>query len=107
MMMLAVALLASVGAVSPAFAHLVQIRGGVTCSEWTQQRVKNSKLLETWLLGYLSGMAQEADIGLPAAVEDDAIFRWMDAYCKQNPKQGINLGGFMLFGKLRSDGTLK
>jgi hypothetical protein len=52
-------------------------------------------------------MAQGADIDLPKAAEDDAIFRWMDDYCKQNPKQGVALGGIMLFGKLRSDGKLK
>jgi hypothetical protein len=107
MMMLGAVLVAWFAATSPASAHLVQIRGGVTCAAWNQQRPKNSRLLETWLLGYLSGMAQEADKGLPAAVEDDEIFRWMDAYCKENAKQGVNLGGYMLFGKWRSDGKLK
>jgi hypothetical protein len=45
--MLAVALAASMAEASSASAHLVQIRGGVTCAAWTQQRPKNSNMHET------------------------------------------------------------
>lgn len=101
------AVFASAMAASSVSAHLVETRGGVTCAAWAQQRPKASKLQETWLLGYLSEMAQEADIDLPKAVDNEAIFGWMDDYCRQNPKQPVVLGGYMLFGKLRTEGKLK
>ena len=94
-------------AASSAVAHLVDTRGGVTCAMWMQQRPKNSQLLEAWLLGYMSGLAQEADIHLPKAVDNDEMFRWMDDYCKKNPKKIVTLGGFIMFNKLRADGSLK
>lgn len=104
---LSTALISVMAATSSASAHIVETRGGAACATWAQQRPKNSKLLETWLLGYLSGMAQQADIDVPKAVDNDAIFRWMDDYCRRNPQQRIVMGGYLLFGKLRTEGGLK
>ena len=89
--------------VMPAQAHLVESRGAASCETWSKQRPRNAKLLESWLLGYLSGLAQEADHHFPKSMDDAALFRWMDDYCRQNPKQMIALGGFMLMGKLRAE----
>jgi len=92
---------------SLADAHLVASRGAVTCETWTKQRPQNAKTAEAWLLGYLSGLAQEADHDFPKVMDDAALFRAMDDYCRQNPRQTIALGGFMLMGKLRTDLPLK
>ena len=100
-------LLAATTTATSAHAHLVATRGGLTCSAWMQQRPKASKLSETWLLGFLSGMAQQADIDLPQQPDDDSLFRWMDDYCRANPKQHVAVGAFVLFGKLRAEGGSK
>ena len=87
--------------------HLVESRGGASCETWSKQRPHNAKVLESWLLGYLSGLAQEADHDFPKVMDEAALFRAMDDYCRQNPRQTIALGGFMLMGKLRTDLSLK
>ncbi len=103
-----VAAFASMIAASPyASAHLVQIRGGGTCADWMKQRPKQAQLLETWLLGYLSGMAQQLDIHFPKEVSNDAVFLWMDTYCKQNPGKGLQTGGFRLMGKFANNEGVK
>jgi hypothetical protein len=97
-----IAALAMLAAVAPASAHLVETRGAASCETWLKERPNNAKLHESWLLGFLSGVSQEADIHFPKAMDNAALFKWMDDYCRQNPRQTIQLGGFMLMGKLRS-----
>ena len=100
---LVAALATIIAANSDVSAHFVQIRGGGSCVEWTKQRPKNAQLLETWLLGYLSGMAQQLDIHFPKGVTNEDVFAWMDNYCKQRPKGGLQDGGFRMFGKLSNN----
>lgn len=69
---------------------------------WTKLRPHNATTAEAWLLGYLSGLAQEANNDFPKSMDDAALFRWMDAYCRQNPTQTIALGGYILKDKLRA-----
>jgi hypothetical protein len=97
-----IAALAMLAAVAPASAHLVETRGAASCETWLKERPNNAKLHESWLLGFLSGISQEADTHFPKAMDNAALFKWMDDYCRQNPRQTIQLGGFMLMGKLRS-----
>ena len=101
------ALLLWVALVTGASAHFVEIRGGASCVDWSKQRPRASRELEAWLLGYLSGMAQQLDVNLPKDLTADSIFRAMDQYCKANPKARIEHGAYFYFGKLRADGTLK
>lgn len=75
-----------------ASAHIVDTRGSSTCEAWTKQRPKQSKLLEAWMLGFMSGQAQIADIDIPKGVTSGAIFVWMDKYCNKNPRQGLGDG---------------
>jgi hypothetical protein len=97
-----IAALAMQAAVAPANAHLVETRGAASCETWLKERPNNAKLHESWLLGFLSGVSQEADIHFPKVMDNAALFKWMDDYCRQNPRQTIQMGGFMLMGKLRS-----
>jgi hypothetical protein len=83
--------------------HIVESRGGANCETWSKQRPRNAKVLESWLLGYLSGLAQERDHDFPKGMDDAELFRWMDDYCRQNPRQTIALGGFKLMSKLRAE----
>jgi hypothetical protein len=88
-------------------AHIVQMRGAPSCAAWLAQRPADAQAPQAWLLGYVSGMAQQFDKNLPADATEEAIFGWMDDYCKRNPQQSVALGGYMYFGKLRGDGKLK
>jgi hypothetical protein len=93
----------TLAAIAPAAnGHLVESRGAASCETWLRERPNNAKLHESWLLGFLSGVSQEADINFPKGMDNAALFKWMDDYCRQNPRQTIQLGGYMLIGKLRS-----
>jgi len=98
----AIAALVVLAAVVPASAHVVESRGAASCETWLKERPNNAKLHESWLLGFMSGVSQEADIHFPKAMDNAALFKWMDDYCRKNPRQTIQLGGYMLMGKLRS-----
>jgi hypothetical protein len=74
----------------------------VSCETWSKQRPRNAKAAEAWLLGYLSGLAQERDADFPKGMDDAALFRWMDDYCRRNPAHTTALAGFMPMSKLRS-----
>lgn len=90
--------------VAPSFAqaHIVASRGAVTCETWTKQRPGNAKAAEAWLLGYLSGLAQERDRDLPNVMDDGALFRWMDDFCRSHPRYTTAEAGVKLMSKLRS-----
>src|SRR5512138_1327769 len=87
---------------SLAEAHMVASRGAITCETWLAQRPRNSKAVEAWLLGYLSGLAQERDRDLPDVMDDEAMFRWADDYCRSHPKATAAVVGVQLMIKLRS-----
>jgi len=87
---------------SLAEADMVASRGAITCETWLAQRPRNSKAAEAWLLGYLSGLAQERDRDLPDIMDDEALFRWVDDYCRSHPKATSAVAGVQLMSKLRS-----
>jgi hypothetical protein len=102
------ALTAALLALPPsAQSHIVQMRGAPTCAAWSAQRPANSKIVEAWALGFVSGIAQEMDKHVPEEVTEDAIFRWLDDYCKRNPKESVALGIVMFVGKLRGENKFK
>ena len=101
--MASAAMLASLLVVSSlAESHMVVSRGATTCETWLAQRPRNSKAAEAWLLGYLSGLAQERDRDLPNVMDDEAMFRWADDYCRSHPKATAAVVGVQLMSKLRS-----
>ena len=81
---------------------MVTSRGAVTCEAWLAQRPRNSKVAEAWLLGYLSGLTQERDRDLPNVMDDEALFRWVDDYCRSHPRANSAVAGVKLMSKLRS-----
>lgn len=99
-------LVASLAAVAtlvagPASAHLVEGRGASNCQAWVAARPAKSQVLEAWMLGYVSGLAQWADHDLPASYTPEAIVGWVDRYCKEKPKHPLTLVGYRLFGEIR------
>ena len=70
----------------------------VSCGVWSRDRRTNADFLETWLMGYLSGVnaMQNADATNPLNIYDDIdskmVALWMDRYCMQNPLKGLSSG---------------
>ena len=74
--------------------------GDITCGKWVKDRASSSKndqlIGDSWLIGYLNGIAQWSEVDIFTAIDGDALFLWMDNYCKANPLEGLAHGGFNL-----------
>ena len=103
----AIAIAALLAASLPAEAHFVRMRGEPTCAAWTSQRPANAGAHEAWLLGFVSGVAQEMDKNVPDEATHEAIFHWMDDYCARNPNHSVGRGGYFYVGKLRGEKKFK
>lgn len=99
--MLAVGVLA---VADPALAVIVQ--GSPTCSQWMKDRQDqppgwSALANESWLIGYLSGLAVGAktefwDRGTDKP-DPDGVYKWMDEYCRANPLKYLDEGAARLF----------
>ena len=60
----------------------------VSCGSWTQERKeKINTPSEAWILGFISGAGWA---GRNMAYTDiDAVFGWIDHYCKENPLDNL------------------
>ncbi len=68
--------------------------GSDTCHQWmTARRVETPKVveMESWVLGFLTATnVWRANTGdVTAGMETDQIFKWMDRYCKDHPKDRV------------------
>src|SRR5437879_4113822 len=83
----------------------VQVRGSRSCGIWVKDRedgrrtgrMSGSTLNNTWLVGYLSGLAFGAGKefwGKANAnnLDNESVFLWMDNYCRANPLKDIDDG---------------
>ncbi len=106
--LVACALLAS-GAVSvsaPVRAD-AQTSQAPSCGEWVVHREKSDTLAlgnASWLLGYLSGMASGSGKDYPGVTDNASIYKWMDAYCRKNPRRDVASGGNALAVELTGKG---
>lgn len=107
--LIATALVAFLG-IAPAFALTINIRGGGSCEEWTEARTKGSDTFDrAWLLGYLSGMATATKTfdfwgERPASYfENDKAYRWIDTYCRDNPRDRVTTAAAELFQSRQSE----
>jgi hypothetical protein len=79
------------------------------CGLWTRSRATNSDsslLLQTWLVGYVSGRntfgAGNGDIARGASRE--GLFGWIDQYCAANPLDHFVTASFKLVKELEKRG---
>ena len=93
-------LVASAVIATPAFAHLVEVRGGGDCQAWNAARPGKAQVLEAWVLGYLSGLSQASDHEMPAQYTAASIATWIDRYCKAKPKHPLPRAAFALSGEI-------
>jgi hypothetical protein len=96
----------AIGISNSAFA--VTVRGFSSCGTWvadhaepneTARRLK-SGFDETWLIGFLSGIAFAANIDILKDNDNDSIYLWMDNYCKAHPLDAIYDGADKLATEL-------
>lgn len=79
----------------------VGIRGVRSCSIWAKDRSNSD---ESWLLGYLSGIASGVGKDFWGAegvdgLDNESVYLWMDNYCKANPSRNIAEGADRLFSQ--------
>lgn len=87
--------------VLPAQAQLtVTARGARPCAAWNDNRLEEraghpfkAEVHQTWLVGYLSGLAAGAGVDFLAGSGNDALFLRVDEYCRANPGAHLGLAG--------------
>jgi hypothetical protein len=70
----------------------VQIRGFASCGEWVTERERErggrtaqGLVYQSWLIGYLSGLASGTGKEVIKDLDNPSIFLWVDNYCRANP----------------------
>ena len=65
----------------------VSVRGAPSCGTWVKNRPNHdwsSLVDQSWLLGYLSGVAVAGNQDF-LHTDNDSLFLWIDNYCQGNP----------------------
>jgi hypothetical protein len=87
--------------------------GGVSCGAWLETR-KNGDDVETfqlqaWVQGFVSGVNATSQNDFLAAPDAEAIFAWLDNYCRQHPLEKVIEASHLLILELKmraaGDGT--
>lgn len=89
-------------------AEAVSIRGARSCGQWISYRAAKSweaLVVENWLVGYLSGLANAAPgdntnfWGRPSIdlLDIGSAYLWVDNYCRANPLKRLDDAGDALF----------
>jgi len=90
-----ISLALSLGAAPQAHAADVALRGASNCAIWTKGRAQGGADYEkAWLAGYFSGLAMGTDVNFwgikgQNEIDNDAVWKWMDAYCAAHPKANL------------------
>lgn len=71
-------------------------RGARPCSDWQQHRLEAIKgyaleadILQTWLVGYLSGMVAGSGMDFLVGSKNPTVFRMADDLCQRNPEADL------------------
>ena len=79
--------------------YAFDVVGAATCGDWVKERADNGKNKvadESWLVGYLSGIATDSNKNFLRFNNANSFYLWMDDYCKNNPLSNTSIGGKML-----------
>jgi hypothetical protein len=81
-------------------ARATEPMGDTSCGKWVKERaldnVKGQLSLTSWLIGYLNGIARWSEVDIISNVDRELLMVWMDSYCKSNPLESVEHGGFNL-----------
>ena len=97
---------ATLGGVSGS-ASAVEIRGAASCGEWVEEHGSIGKLtsdgvaMETWLVGFLSGVVMHSGDDILRGADNASLFLWMTNYCKANPLNSLGKAGGKLYLELK------
>lgn len=81
----------------------VSVQGGYTdCGLWMRARQQNGAgQLESYAMGFLDGFSSGKDREFWAAdgrvISRDAVYLWLDNYCRSNPLNLLGTGLWKLF----------
>lgn len=82
--------------VSTTTAFAVDTRGARSCGVWIKERQPNGGggiSSQTWLVGYLSGLAVGLGKDFMKGTDNDSIYLWVDNYCRANPLEHLLSAG--------------
>lgn len=81
-------------------AGAVSVMGNTPCGKWVKDRTSgklHDQLVgDSWLIGYLNGVAAWADVDILYNADGESLMLWMDNYCKANPLESVAAGGAVL-----------
>jgi hypothetical protein len=89
-------------------ANYIMGQGGVSCGAWLEARrtrSANSWTLQAWVLGYVSGVNSVGGDDFLEAPDAEAIFAWLDNYCRQHPLEKLQKASNMLISELTMRAT--
>jgi len=85
----------------------VEVRGARSCGTWIKEQAEKNSMAalaalasETWLLGYISGMAAKTNKDFIRGTDNPSISLWVSNYCQANPLKRIDHAGDALFIEL-------
>ena len=70
-------------------ANAVTVMDAPSCSEWNPKEATH----RIWIEAFLSGIAVERNNDFLDKVSLESIVRWVDNYCKANPKGEVTVAG--------------
>lgn len=80
--------------------------GARSCGDWLKYKPTGEDkawprmVAESWLVGYLSGIAVGVGKDALKGASASSLFVWMDNYCQANPLDDIDDGGNKLYFEL-------
>ncbi len=86
-----------------------EARGSRSCGVWIADKVDiiQSHDNESWLIGYLSGLAIASDKNILFNIDNPTLILWTDNYCRNNPLKQLYDAGIVLFYELKKQKGLK
>jgi hypothetical protein len=82
------------------------------CAMWRDGRSGNAERWtqiagEQWLAGYVSGLIRGSGTVVFETMDEDSLYRWMDSYCRANPRRTLQEGADRLYEELKAKRGLK
>lgn len=81
-------------------AKTIEVRGIRSCGEWVNDKEILAFGNQTWLIGYLSGLAVGTKKQLLSGTDNQSIYLWVENYCRANPLRSLSDAGNALYFEL-------
>ena len=80
----------------------ITVEGILDCGQWVRARTeKNSTAIGHYVIGVINGLAIGKGVEFWRAgginISTEAIYLWMDGYCRQHPLNQVFEGAFALY----------